>query len=191
MNKYKACGKGWWNESYRHSLAAKGIKTSFAITRSDVLALKKAGWDDKAIASAKETQKAEKEYVPADVYDVVVHNKEFWSGVGKYYSKLKGVPEDVVGYDKYEYFDERLFSDPDYKYAAFMVMKNNWNKYVDLLYERLKAPKVIKGSKGEMLEMSRYKPVTRKEAEEFLSRYVETELIPGARKSRFWGNEKI
>jgi hypothetical protein len=30
MNKYKSYGKGWHQESYRHSLAAKGIKTSFA-----------------------------------------------------------------------------------------------------------------------------------------------------------------
>jgi len=30
MNKYKSYGKGWHNDSYKHSLAAKGIKTSFA-----------------------------------------------------------------------------------------------------------------------------------------------------------------
>lgn len=30
MNKYKSYGKGWHYESHRHSLAAKGIKTSFA-----------------------------------------------------------------------------------------------------------------------------------------------------------------
>ena len=28
MNKYKTYGRGWFNESYRHSLAAKGIKSA-------------------------------------------------------------------------------------------------------------------------------------------------------------------
>jgi len=31
MNKYKTYGKGWHFESHRHSLAAKGVKTTFAI----------------------------------------------------------------------------------------------------------------------------------------------------------------
>jgi len=38
MSRYKPYGKGWFNESYRHSLAARGIKTSFArkISRDEI-----------------------------------------------------------------------------------------------------------------------------------------------------------
>lgn len=41
MNKYKSYGKGWHFESWRHSLAAKGIKTAFAYDdRSDTVAIR-------------------------------------------------------------------------------------------------------------------------------------------------------
>jgi len=42
MNKYKSYGKGWYFESLRHSLAAKGIKTRFA----DKVILRKKSLDD-------------------------------------------------------------------------------------------------------------------------------------------------
>ena len=36
MNRFKTYGKGWHNESHRHSLASRGIKTSFALSKRDL-----------------------------------------------------------------------------------------------------------------------------------------------------------
>jgi hypothetical protein len=45
MNRYKSYGKGWHFESYKHSLAAKGIKTRFA-TDDDKVIMKTRSLDD-------------------------------------------------------------------------------------------------------------------------------------------------
>jgi len=63
MNRYKPIG--WRNESYRHSLAAKGIRTSFAMRRSksiDVLKLQKRFTTDEevGVASRAEVKKVDR-----------------------------------------------------------------------------------------------------------------------------------